>query len=432
MIFYFFNALFLNFVYKVKSLTANTFGLESYMMRHFFTSLPFVVLSAVSMSVFSFDLYIPSLPNIAFWFETSEEYAKLTISAGIIGSSLFTLILGPLSDAIGRRTLLVSSQALFCLASFVAAFSPSIHFLILMRLIQGIGSSAAMVLSLAIITDVFPPRRAAIYFAYITTTITVTLVVAPMFGGIIASHFSWHYCFVLLGVLTALSTIHLYFFMPETLKERKPISMNSMTQGYLSLVKNPFFLVMSAMPSLMIGGFIAFISSLSFYFINDLGMNSFEFSLHQAGIMFFNACCSYLSGKSIYKWGSKYTAHLGMMLFMFGGCSLFMATYFNYNNPIMLCATFSFYGAGLGLVFSAVTSENMVLSPAAPGTTSAAMAFIRGCLISFTISFESALHSGELQSLGYFVLSMTFLCAVLFLVFRHKLRNAEPAEAVIH
>ncbi|MGN6671499.1 MAG: MFS transporter, partial [Candidatus Nucleicultricaceae bacterium] len=137
-------------------------------MRSFFTSLPFVILSAVSMSVFSFDLYIPCLPSIALWFDTTQEYAKLTISAGIVGSSLFTLILGPLSDAVGRRLILVYSQLVFCIARFIAAFSPTIEFLMVMRFIQGVGSSAAIVLSLAIISDSFPRKRAGIYFAYVS------------------------------------------------------------------------------------------------------------------------------------------------------------------------------------------------------------------------------------------------------------------------
>lgn len=397
-------------------------------MRSFFTSLPFVILSAVSMSVFSFDLFIPCLPSIAAWFDTSQEYAKLTISAGIVGSSLFTLILGPLSDAMGRRSILVYSQLLFCIASFVAAFSPTLEFLMMMRFIQGIGSSAAIVLSLAIISDSFPKKQAAIYFAYVSTTITVTLVVAPMLGGWMSSYVSWHHCFTLLGVLTAFSFIHLYFFLPETLKEHKPFSPKTALWSYYSLLKSPSFILMSFAPSIMIGGFIAFISSLSFHFIVGLGMTSFKFSLYQAGMMFFNALSSFLSGKIIYYWGPKKTAYSGMFVFVTGGTLLYLLTLIGPHTPIMLSSTFALYGAGLGLVFAAVTSENMALSPAPPGTTSAAIAFIRGCLISTIISIESFIRDESILSLSRFIFVLVLIVMGLFLCFRHKLTPHSPQE----
>lgn len=399
-------------------------------MRSFFTSLPFVILSAVSMSVFSFDLYIPCLPSIALWFDTTQEYAKLTISAGIVGSSLFTLILGPLSDAVGRRLILVYSQLLFCIASFIAAFSPSIEFLMVIRFIQGVGSSAAIVLSLAIIADSFPRKRAAAYFAYVSTTITVTLVVAPMLGGWISSYLSWHYCFTLLGVLAAFSFVHLYFFLPETLKEHKPFSAKGALQSYHALLKSPTFILMSFAPSLMIGGFIAFISSLSFHFITGLGMTSFKFSLYQAGMMFFNALSSFLSGKIILHWGPKKTAYSGMIVFVSGGILLYLVTLIEQNDPLMLSSTFALYGAGLGLVFAAVTSENMALSPAPPGTTSAAIAFIRGCLISTIISIESLIRDESILSLSRFIFILVFVVMGLFLCFRHKLTPHAPQEAI--
>ncbi|MBX9697133.1 MAG: MFS transporter [Alphaproteobacteria bacterium] len=400
-------------------------------MKSFFNSIPFIVLSAVSVCVFSFDLYIPNLPSIAEWFSTSQEYAKLTVSAGIIGSSLFTLILGPLSDAIGRRKILVSAQALFCATSFIAAFSPSIHFLMGIRFLQGVGSSAAMVLSFAIITDLFPKKKAAVYFAYISTTITVTLVAAPMVGGFIASHWTWHYCFILLGLMAALSTLHLYVYLPETLKERKQFSMPGALKNYAGIFRNPTFLMMSTMPSLIIGGFIAFITALSFYFIRDLGMSAFDFSLCQASIMFFNAAFSFLSSKAIHHWGSKRTAYVGVGIVVAGGGTLFLATLLGLGTPVILCTTFSLYGAGLGFVFAAVTSENMALSGAASGITSASITFIRGTLISLIISLESSLNTGSLLSLGSFILVITLMALVLFLSFKHKLGQSEEAVVTV-
>lgn len=398
-------------------------------MKSFFNAIPFIVLSAVSVCVFSFDLYIPTLPSIAEWFSTTEEYAKLTVSAGIVGSSLFTLILGPLSDAIGRRRILVSAQALFCVSSFIAAFSPSIQFLMVIRFLQGVGSSAAMVLSFAIITDLFPLKKAAVYFAYISTTITVTLVLAPMAGGFIASHWTWHYCFIVLGCMAAFSTLHLYTCLPETLKERKQFSLSVALKNYGGIFRNPTFLMMSAMPSLIIGGFIAFISALSFYFIDDLGMNAFEFSLCQASIMFFNATFSFLSSKAIHHWGSKRTAYMGVCLFVSGGFLLFLATLFGLGSPVILCSTFSLYGAGLGFVFAAVTSENMALSGAAAGITSASITFVRGTLMSLVIFLESRINTGSLLSLGWFILVITILALMLFLGFKRKLGQSAAEDA---
>jgi DHA1 family bicyclomycin/chloramphenicol resistance-like MFS transporter len=382
-------------------------------MKKILSSLPFLVMLSIATVVFSFDLYIPSLPAIADAFSTSQEWAQLTMSAGILGSSLLTLLLGPLSDALGRRLILLISMVIFTLSSFAAVFSTSIEMLIICRLFQGMGGAAPMVLGFAIIADVYDHKQAALYYAYITTTITVSLVFAPMVGGYFAANFAWPSNFIFLGITGFLSTLLLIWGLDETLKQKRPFSFDRFL-SYKKMLLHKNFMQMAFLPSLMIGGFVAFISIAAFYFIKELGIPPGTYGLYQSGMMFFNAFFSYLSGRAIRAFSVHKIARLGMILVTVGGVSFFLMALTPYHTPLMIAAAFSFYGAGLGFAFASITAESMALFPQEAGASSSAIGAIRGLVVSSSVSLSGYLYTNSILPIGVFILTITLLCLLLY------------------
>src|SRR5260221_12965656 len=115
----------------------------------------FLLMISVGLSVSQIDIYIASLPYMVDYFQSTQEMLQFTLSASVLGTSLVTLFIGQLSDAIGRRRLIVWFHSFYTFFLFAAAFSPSIEIFILSRFLMGCFSCAAVVLSFAVIADLF-------------------------------------------------------------------------------------------------------------------------------------------------------------------------------------------------------------------------------------------------------------------------------------
>jgi DHA1 family bicyclomycin/chloramphenicol resistance-like MFS transporter len=165
----------------------------------------------------SIDLYLPGLPDLARALGTSSALAQLTMSATLVGLAVGQLVLGPLSDRIGRRPPLLVGLALFAGLSFLCALAPSVWVLLGLRLLQGLSGSAAVVISRAAVRDVHAGPAAARVFSRLMLVMGVAPVIAPVLGGQILRFTSWRGLFVSLGVLGTLLLLAAFLVLRETM-----------------------------------------------------------------------------------------------------------------------------------------------------------------------------------------------------------------------
>lgn len=383
--------------------------------------IPIILILAVVSSVIAIDIYIPCLPNMVEYFSSSQELVQLSISSSILGSSLWTPFIGPLSDALGRRHLMVWSQALYALACFLCALSPNAESLIILRFFQGIAGTAAFVLVFSIITDLYEGRDVGVYFAMITTAITSSLMVAPLIGGYIAEYYIWQDCFSFLGILALISFLTLYFGLPETINKMTSFSMKDSMKLYRKIILNSSFMGMAVIPSIMIGGMVAFLACASFYYIDNLGVSSGMFSIYQACVMGSNTLFSYLAGRMIYRHGARLTMIIGMGIFTMGGLSFMLVSLLFPYSSILITTAISLYASGIGFVFAAITAESMALYPDNTGATSSMLSLVRGLLISACVSFASYLYTGELLDIALLLLMIIVGCLIIFIPLTRRL-----------
>lgn len=391
---------------------------------------PLPLMLAIVACVFSVDIYIPSMPVMAEAFGTSQEMMQFSISAGLIGTSLATPIIGPISDAVGRWRILVFSQIFFTLACFATIFATNIETFIFCRFVQGIGGAAAFAIGFACVTDVFKGTRAAIYISYLTTTITLSLVVAPLFGGAFAAYLPWQAAFVFLTALAALSTAVLYWRLPETLQAPNPFSIRNTFAAFGSMMADKRFMVMATVPSLLIGGIIVFMSTGAFYFINELGIPAVLYGVFQGIIMFCNTMASYLSGRLIERLGLTKTTLLGVTLFSFGSLSFAAIALWAPEQTAAMIFAVSLYASGLGLTFNTMTAQSMDAFRHKAGTASSAISFLRGLLIAGCISFGSQIYDGTLRPIALFLAGITVLCVVMYFLAERRSRIEEESDVL--
>ncbi|MFI0264856.1 multidrug effflux MFS transporter [Streptomyces sp. NPDC017056] len=177
-----------------------------------------VVLGGLSaVSPFAIDMYAPGFPQIVTSFATSKTAVQLSLTACLIGLAAGQLVLGPVSDALGRRRLLLAGSGMFGVFSLVCALAPTIAVFDVARLLQGIAGSAGIVIGRAVISDRFTGAHAARRLTTLSVIGSTAPVLAPVAGGLILGVGSWRLVFVALAVTGLVLSAAIRAWVPESL-----------------------------------------------------------------------------------------------------------------------------------------------------------------------------------------------------------------------
>ena len=163
------------------------------------------------------DIYVPSFPDMKFFFSTTAEAIQRILSINFVGICLGSLLFGPLSDSFGRKSMLRAGLVLFSIASWGCLIFKNFELFLLCRFIQGIGAAAPMVITFAMLLETFEPKKVAQLCGGINLFITGVMAAAPILGSFLNIYFGWQANFFLIAVLATCSLLGSLFFIPETL-----------------------------------------------------------------------------------------------------------------------------------------------------------------------------------------------------------------------
>lgn len=201
-----------------------------------------ILLLMVPLTGATIDIYVPSLPAITEHFGTSVRLVQWTIPSYLVGYSLAQLFCGALSDAWGRRALLIAGLGLYICASWMAAASPNITTLIVIRFVQGLGVASPGVLARAIASDSFKGNQLPAVTNYITLAWALGPILAPLVGGYLQHAFGWKAVFYFLTAYGCLVLILACLFLPETNAHRHALKMETLVEDYRIVLASPIFL----------------------------------------------------------------------------------------------------------------------------------------------------------------------------------------------
>lgn len=240
---------------------------------------------------FSIDTYIPAFSGIARSLGATPVEMQQTLSAYLFGFAAMNLFHGALADSFGRRPVVLWGVAVFTLASAGCALADSIGMLVFWRAVQGISAGAGIVVSRAVIRDLFRPADAQRVMSQVTIFFGVAPAVAPMIGGFLFVHANWHSIFWLLAALGALLWIANFKLLPETLHRthRQSFRIGNLLRGYRLLGSNPRFLALVLASGLPFNGMFLYVLSAPAFLGAHLGLAPGQFfwffCLTIAGIM---------------------------------------------------------------------------------------------------------------------------------------------------
>lgn len=235
----------------------------------------------VALGPLTIDMYLPALPRIADDLSVSSSVVQLTLTGTLAGLALGQLVVGPLSDSLGRRRPLMAGIVLHMLASLVCLFAPNILVLGVARGVQGIGAAAAAVVAIAIVGDLFVGSVAATVLSRLMLVLGVAPVIAPSLGAAVLLRASWHWVFAVLVVLAGALLLLAALALPETLppSHRRPLKVRGILRTYLELLRDVRFVVLVLVAALAMSGLFAYVAGASFVLQGGYGLNQQAFAL---------------------------------------------------------------------------------------------------------------------------------------------------------
>ncbi|MBQ4870515.1 Bcr/CflA family multidrug efflux MFS transporter [Priestia megaterium] len=230
---------------------------------------------------FTIDTYLPSFPTIVKDFHTTASLVQISLTACLLGLGAGQLFIGPLSDVKGRRKPLLLFLCVYLLASLTCSFSPNIYFLIVARFVQGFSAAGGLVVSRAIVRDLFSGKELIKFFTLIVLVGNLGPIVAPIAGGAILSFTKWNGVFIVLACIGAILIFMVSLKLPETLppEKRVPSNLPQLMSNFGSLFKEREFMGYAFTQGFTTAGIFAYVSGIPFVYQNIYHVSPQQFSL---------------------------------------------------------------------------------------------------------------------------------------------------------
>jgi DHA1 family bicyclomycin/chloramphenicol resistance-like MFS transporter len=214
------------------------------------------------------DMYLPAFGDIQKHLQTTMANVELSVSTFFIGMALGQLFYGPLADRFGRKKPLLAGMLLYLAATLGCAYAPNITTFILFRLLQALGGCAGMVITRAIVRDLFDKQRVAAFLSNMALVMGLAPILAPSIGSFINGFFGWRAIFILLAVSNIVCMIFIAAFLPETSKSRHgSLHPLESLKAYARLLKNRDFVGYLIPDTAIRAGMFAYIAGSPFVFI---------------------------------------------------------------------------------------------------------------------------------------------------------------------
>lgn len=327
----------------------------------------------------STDFYLPSMPDIATQLQASPSEVQFTISLFLFGFAAGQIVYGPFSDRHGRKPVLLMSMGIFLAATVLCVMSTSIEMLIGARVLQAFGGAGGVVLSRAVVRDLYSGRQAAREMSIISSVMALAPVLAPIFGGMVQATFGWRGVFGVLGVLGAAVAFATYVWLPETLKARaaERVSVVSIWQSYRVVFRNRAYRAYLAMCTATYSGLLAWLAGSAFLLQNVYKLTAFEF-----GFVFALGSAGFLLGSNIgarivVRLGIDFVIGIGAMLASIGGAAFLASLYIGFASSLAVVLPMTIYLTGLGMVLPQSVAGAMTPFPERAGAASSLFGFIQ-------------------------------------------------------
>jgi DHA1 family bicyclomycin/chloramphenicol resistance-like MFS transporter len=338
-----------------------------------------IVLALIAgLGPISIHVILPVLPSIKAAFQASNAVTQLTLTLGVVAMAVATIAFGPAADRYGRRPIVILGLALFIGGSALCIWSPNIETLIFGRLVQAFGGAAGIVVSRAIIRDMFSREETARVLGQVMSVVVLAPVLAPGIGGFIVAYAGWRYVFIL---ASAMGVLALVVSLPALKETHKPTgeasSFAQMFRSFPGLLRTPAFIGYAGYAGCGMGMFMVIAGGVPFLMIDVFGRGPAAF-----GVFFMFLAASFLMGTIV---SSRLTVRIGLDRMIRWGSSggaffalaiagLFLA---GVSSPWAIFVPGVFMGFSHGLAMPNAQAGAVSVNPQIAGSASGLMTFLQ-------------------------------------------------------
>lgn len=333
--------------------------------------------SLAALGPLTIDMYLPSFPTIANDYGTTASLVQVSLTACLLGLGIGQLIIGPMSDVRGRRQPLLIFITLYFIASLACAFAPNILIFIIARFTQGFAAAGGIVISRAVVRDLYSGRELTKFFALLMLINNMAPILAPIVGGGILKFTKWNGVFIVLSVIGVLLLLFVSTQLEESLpaERRVPSNIGQTFKNFLSLIKDREFLGYALAQGFMMAGIFAYVSGTPFVYQNIYGtspqMFSFLFGLNGIGILIGTQVVGHFAGMISEKMFLKF----GLMMANIAGLSLVIILLFHGPLFAVVLAIF-FFVSSIGIITTSSFSLAMETQSHIAGSASALLGLL--------------------------------------------------------
>ena len=359
-----------------------------------------LILAALAMlGPFSVDTYLPAFPDIQRSLGATALEVQQTLTAYMFSFAVMILWHGALSDAFGRRSIILVSLAVFAVASLACAAVHSVEYLWVFRMLQGISAGAGVVIGRAIIRDLFEGAEAERMLSLVTMIFSISPAIAPIIGGWIVILSNWRTIFLCLFVYTCLLLWICYRKLPETLAPARRTDFNpaSLWHNYREIFSSPLFQLKAGAVAFNFSGLFLYVAAAPVLITQHLGLGADQFGWmfipSVAGIFLGALAANRMAGRA--RRGLQVLIGFGLLM-VSGLCNVGYHLFFPPALPWTVAPLF-LYTMGMSMVAPGLTLLVLDLFPHIRGTVASCQ--------SFTMTLLSALVAGVVAPfLGHSVL----------------------------
>lgn len=387
-------------------------------------ALAFLLACLGMLGPFAVDTYLPAFSGIADSVGATPLQMQQTLSAYLFGFAFMNLFHGALSDSFGRRPVVLAGIAMFTLASAGCALSQNIGALVLFRALQGFSTGAGIVVSRAVIRDMFPPADAQRVMSQVTIYFGVAPAVAPIVGGFLFVHVGWHAIFWFLTLVGVLLWVANYRLLPETLHQthRQPFNIPHLLRGYWQLGSSPKFLMLALASGVPFNGMFLYVLSAPTFLGQHLHLGPTEFfwffSLTIAGIMGGAWASGRLAGRIEPRRQIRHGFSIMLAVSLVNVAANFTWT----AQPAWALPPIAIFAFGWALMVPVVTLMVLDLFPERRGMASSLQAFIGSVANGLVAGVIAPLVMHSTQTLALASLAMMSVGLVAWLWVKQRVR----------